>query len=693
MLCQTAYNGRPYKKKQTRSPDRLLINYDQEDNRKHKRRVNYQKGGGGGAFKRKHTVGAMLETIRAQVAKSSNGSTQLSQVGYIESGLCSVNSYSKSKNKQLSSLADTYNILGEQNVMIPGLKSMTRDNRETNQDQIKCFSIPSHVIKRNSSELALESGNSVNEKESEQVKESDKKSNPILGNTWFKLVKEGDFHMPKYSINNKFIKPMHFPLSSSNFKKQVVSTGNAIEMLETMNINSLEVVKKHNLQPKHIQLIKEELKYTDKKTNTINETKKQILQELMKINDIPASYFIYGREANKNGLDIGLNEIADLVDITSNKEGDIVIKRRNSSSFQALPQKRHRYEFKEGEECYKRAITVKKIQINEKHPQSRHVVYRNVLQSNITGTRPIGSGSKKARNADSLNRNSQFSRTTRLEGKKILRTEREENTIRPIEANRTPLKEKNEGKTHSTKIKILHEPDEHHFNHPINTIIRLINEFGAACFKIKPEGCINKSLLLVLSKKLGLNLNKAQICDVEFWKVKENILSIKEKLLRRLFNVINKENNISIEQIKVQGNYKFFVGNGNNPLLVKSVLKQRCWWNQGDLSENSNLVWTQWKKPKIMESIPCIAINSNLAKRANSLGQNPEESTSTDTADPTSNTNINKSIIPQHNTAQGKSPSFNRIHNHVEGNIHLGNKKALYYNLKNYYEALKKRSF
>ena len=44
---------------------------------------------------------------------------------------------------------------------------------------------------------------------------------------------------------------------------------------------------------------------------------------------------------------------------------------------------------------------------------------------------------------------------------------------------------------------------------------------------------------------------------------------------------------------------KFYVGPGNNFPIVKSVLKQRYWWQYGseeNFASDCDFIWTSWKK-------------------------------------------------------------------------------------------------
>ena len=53
--------------------------------------------------------------------------------------------------------------------------------------------------------------------------------------------------------------------------------------------------------------------------------------------------------------------------------------------------------------------------------------------------------------------------------------------------------------------------------------------------------------------------------------------------------------------------YKYFIGKGNNSIMVRSLFKNRFWWVQHDKEEmeKCNFCWTQIKKPNLMEALPC----------------------------------------------------------------------------------------
>lgn len=49
------------------------------------------------------------------------------------------------------------------------------------------------------------------------------------------------------------------------------------------------------------------------------------------------------------------------------------------------------------------------------------------------------------------------------------------------------------------------------------------------------------------------------------------------------------------DAIKPDKKYKYYLGKGNNRLLVKSLMKRRFWWVQTDEIKEANFVWTQLK--------------------------------------------------------------------------------------------------
>ena len=53
--------------------------------------------------------------------------------------------------------------------------------------------------------------------------------------------------------------------------------------------------------------------------------------------------------------------------------------------------------------------------------------------------------------------------------------------------------------------------------------------------------------------------------------------------------------------------YKYYIGKGNNSIMVRSLFKNRFWWIPSDKNEmdSVNFMWTQIKNAKHMESLAC----------------------------------------------------------------------------------------
>lgn len=107
----------------------------------------------------------------------------------------------------------------------------------------------------------------------------------------------------------------------------------------------------------------------------------------------------------------------------------------------------------------------------------------------------------------------------------------------------------------------------------------------------------------------------------EFFYSREFILNVKIKMQNLLHRAILSSNNLpqSVIEANMCGNpavatgsqgpndnkiyqaKKFWVGHGNNFPIVKSVLKQRYWWQYGSeesFAVDCDFVWTSWKKQK-----------------------------------------------------------------------------------------------
>ncbi|CAD8150662.1 unnamed protein product [Paramecium octaurelia] len=195
--------------------------------------------------------------------------------------------------------------------------------------------------------------------------------------------------------------------------------------------------------------------------------------------------------------------------------------------------------------------------------------------------------------------------------------------------------------------------------------------------------------------------------------------------MRHYFNILNLSNCIFVQP--TVNIYKAYVGKGNNGMLVRQILKSRWWWSIQDEMEACHFVWTQLKVNSIHENMRSLIRNPNEQNTCQSasssittigsLGLNKQDDQS-DNEQQIKNNKIDHSLwnkflslneirqfsqilnalgrssklltIEQAQNIKMKLAIYNepiKMHNHLENNFHLGNKKALFYNMKAYYES------
>lgn len=146
----------------------------------------------------------------------------------------------------------------------------------------------------------------------------------------------------------------------------------------------------------------------------------------------------------------------------------------------------------------------------------------------------------------------------------------------------------------------------------MNLAIKSINKFISHAFKIKGRfRCFyldkekyDVAAILNAGKPLGIVFSKSQIIDINFLRSRDFLSFCKEKILRYLYTEINKSNgDIKPDDSKVISPFhmnRFYIGRGNNYMIVRSVIKQRWWWAMNDREDfyEVNFLWTQWRKNK-----------------------------------------------------------------------------------------------
>lgn len=51
--------------------------------------------------------------------------------------------------------------------------------------------------------------------------------------------------------------------------------------------------------------------------------------------------------------------------------------------------------------------------------------------------------------------------------------------------------------------------------------------------------------------------------------------------------------------------YYYYVGPGNNSMLIRSLMKRRSWWEETKNIDEAQFVWTQLKIPTLLEKQQC----------------------------------------------------------------------------------------
>lgn len=180
---------------------------------------------------------------------------------------------------------------------------------------------------------------------------------------------------------------------------------------------------------------------------------------------------------------------------------------------------------------------------------------------------------------------------------------------------------------------------------------------------------------------------------------KEWVSKAKPQIFKSFYLQVNKSNGMGIELgTDSFFSYKYYLGKGNNSNLIKQCLSTRWWWTRVSEEDikTANLIWTQWKDKKTLDSLPKLTVNPVVQSK---LGVTI--TTSARYMSPNSNSRpkpVDISLLGYNFITRSKSfvalepttykSAEMRLHNKIEHNFHLSNKKALYFNLKAYYDVV-----
>ena len=135
--------------------------------------------------------------------------------------------------------------------------------------------------------------------------------------------------------------------------------------------------------------------------------------------------------------------------------------------------------------------------------------------------------------------------------------------------------------------------------------------------------------------------------------------------------------------------YTACIGKGNNHSLVKKVLMTRPWWKIVENKEQANLVWSQWRDKQVLADLKCFN-GKNVIKEP--LGSALAGAVVRSIVGKKSDLEFNginliqrsKSYLVLNN--EKIHPNQQRLHNKLEFNYCLTNKKGLHQTMKRFYE-------
>ncbi|OMJ67300.1 hypothetical protein SteCoe_35572 [Stentor coeruleus] len=186
----------------------------------------------------------------------------------------------------------------------------------------------------------------------------------------------------------------------------------------------------------------------------------------------------------------------------------------------------------------------------------------------------------------------------------------------------------------------------------------------------------------------------AKISLKEALRFSEWVAKARPELDKMWRKILNRSNGVDFA-VQNTCQYKYYIGKGNNSRLIRRLMTSRSWWVDTNNIEEANFAWTQWKDKKLLSAFDC-AKSNNFIKQETimapsicpvnlRLEKNHYRSVDID--------DLGFQCIrnsPSYVTIEAKSLDALtlKMHNKIEFNQHLTNKKGLYQSLKNYCEAL-----
>ena len=178
-------------------------------------------------------------------------------------------------------------------------------------------------------------------------------------------------------------------------------------------------------------------------------------------------------------------------------------------------------------------------------------------------------------------------------------------------------------------------------------------------------------------------------------KNKEWLIKAKESLIQEISTILNSSNGISVSTHEAC--YKYYLGKGNNSLLVKQIISSRWWWTcvNEDQLPNVNMVWTQNINNEYISTIPVVYYRPtepsfliNSIKCSVPYEKNKVERVKVNISSLGYDLITNNESFTAFKQLKTHVPVHFRTHNKIEDNFYLTDKKFLYKLMKRYYEAV-----
>lgn len=177
-------------------------------------------------------------------------------------------------------------------------------------------------------------------------------------------------------------------------------------------------------------------------------------------------------------------------------------------------------------------------------------------------------------------------------------------------------------------------------------------------------------------------------------RISEWVVKAKPELDKMWRKLLNRSNGVEII-VPVACQYKYYIGKGNNSKLIRRLMAARSWWTDTANIEEANFAWTQWKDKKLLATFDCGEENKFEKQETImvpficpvNVKVERNQYRTVDIED------LGFQYIrnsPSYSNLQttGLDPSKLKMHNKIEFNQHLTNKKGLYQSLKQYSQAL-----